>query len=81
MCRIHGYRQCTRTEGHHPGPRAFGRKAPDRRILPFCTVHHRTGSASVHVLGRRFAAFHGIDLEAEIRRLNATYGSRYAEAA
>lgn len=81
VCRIHGYRQCTRTEGHHPGPRGLGQKVPDRRQLPICTVHHRSGSVSAHVLGKKFAEYHGIDLEAAIRRLNALYDLRYAEAA
>ncbi len=80
ICRRHGFRQCAPTEGHHYGPRGLGQKVPDRRLLPLCTPHHRTGAAAIHVLGRRFAEYHGIDPEAEIRRLNAQFDA-HAEAA
>lgn len=80
VCQRYGYRQTTRTEGHHHGPRGLSQKAPDRRLLPICIVHHQSGSTAIHVLGRRFAEYHGIDLEAEIARLNARYDAR-AEAA
>lgn len=73
VCASHGATQCTPTEGHHYGPRAFGRKTPDSRLIPLCAVHHRTGSASVHVLGRSFAAVHGLDIEAAIVEFNERY--------
>jgi hypothetical protein len=74
VCARHGFRQCTATEGHHYGPRGLSQKAPDRRMLPLCRVHHRTGSAAIHVLGKRFAGYHGLDLEAEVWGLNARFG-------
>jgi hypothetical protein len=68
-----GERQTTPTEAHHAGPRAFGRKAPARCALPLCREHHRTGRTAVHRLGKQFWAYHGIDPQAEIARLNKEF--------
>ena len=72
-CTVPGCRQSTPTEAHHFGPRAFTRKAPDRKTLPLCMEHHRTGREAAHALGRRFAEHHKIHPEFEIVRLNREY--------
>jgi hypothetical protein len=61
-------------EAAHTGDRALGRKASDRRAIPLCPYHHRTGPKSFHTLGRRaFEAFHSLDIEALIKELNDWY--------
>ena len=72
-CIIPACRQTTVTEAHHFGPRAFTKKAPDRKALPLCMEHHRTGREAAHALGRRFGDHHRIDPQREILRLNTEY--------
>ena len=60
-------------KAHHAGVRGLGQKADDRTCLPLCEQHHTEGSAAVHRLGKHFWAYHGIDRDAEIARLNAEY--------
>lgn len=81
ICQHHGERQQYPTEAHHYGPRGLGQKVPDRQAIPLCIDHHRTSRTAVHVLGRRFAEFHGIDIWQEIERLNQQYDSGIRKAA
>ncbi len=56
------------------GPRGFGQKSSDFSAIPLCFWDHVGGPDSYHRLGeRRFAARHGIDLQAVVSRLNEAY--------
>lgn len=58
-------------ESHHVGH--FGRaRENDFNAIPLCALgHHREGPFAVHRLGRKaFESRFGIDLDAEVRRLN-----------
>lgn len=74
ICARRGMVQESRTDAHHHGPRGLGVKVPDERAVPLChDAHHQYGPEAVHVLGKRFAEYHGIDMEAEIGGLQARY--------
>ncbi len=74
ICRMRRLRQRSPTEAHHYGPRGLGTKVPDKQAIPLCGIeHHRLGREAVHVLGRRFADHHKIDVWGEIERLNTAY--------
>ncbi len=74
VCSIKGEQQTTSTTAHHYGPRAYGTKVSDRRAIPLCFErHHLFGPEAVHVLCRRWAEYHGLDVEELIRRLNREY--------
>ena len=61
-------------QAHHAGDHGFGRKAPDWTAVPLCVEHHLTGSYAVHGwIGRHFWEYHGLDRDAEIRRLHEAY--------
>lgn len=62
-----------RVEAAHTGPHGLGQKSSDYTAIPLCQSHHRTGKAAHHVLGRRFAEHHGLDLPALTARLNQCY--------
>jgi hypothetical protein len=68
-CAVCGTRR--NIEAAHTGPRGLGQKAPDTSAIPLCVKHHRTGSDSYHKLGRRFAQYHRLDIQAIVRKLNA----------
>ena len=52
----------------------MGQKGSDFAAMPLCAEHHRMGTNSVDRLGkRRFALFHGIDVERLVARLNARW--------
>ena len=53
--------QSTPTEVAHVGERGLGVKSDDRETIPLCIVHHRTGAAAHHVLGKNFWQFHQVD--------------------
>jgi hypothetical protein len=71
---------CTRrpVEAHHAGDHGMSQLAPDRTAIPLCggVGHHNFGKYSVHVMGRRFYAFHRIDRDALIADLNRRYDER-----
>ena len=80
-CIIHG-NKCAVSESADPnhilqkGHGKTGSKCSDRRTLPFCRWHHDC----YHAEGRvKFEIAYGIDLEAEIRRLNQLYDRTQAE--
>lgn len=50
-----------RVEAAHVGLRGMSQKCPDREAVPLCAVHHRTGEASHHRLGKRFWDHYGIE--------------------
>jgi hypothetical protein len=81
ICQHHGERQQTPTEAHHFGPRGLSQKVPDRQAVPLCIEHHRTGRTAVHVLGKRFADHHCIEIWQAIEQLNQQYDSGYQIAA
>ncbi len=59
---------------HHV--RTLGSPKDDTRTLPLCPAHHmiQWGPESIEALGKRgFEERHGVDLEAEISRLQALY--------
>ena len=62
-------------EAHHAGERGLGQKCPDREAIPLCPGHHRRDGwpDSAHRLGKKFWTYHGIDLDAVIRKLQARY--------
>lgn len=68
ICQRESMEQTTMTEAAHVGDRGLGQKCSDRETLPLCAVHHRTGSAAHHVLGKRFWTHHGIDKPETIRK-------------
>lgn len=63
VCAAKGLEQTTPTEAAHSGPRGLGMRCPDRQSIGLCAEHHRTGRDAQHVLGKRFAAHHGIDID------------------
>ena len=64
-------------EAAHFGPRGLGQKADDRRSLPLCTKHHRTGSDSYHRLGPvKFAQRHDLDVNTLISLLNTFFDEK-----
>ena len=68
--------QQTQTEAHHYGPRAYGTKAPDYQAIPLCRAHHQWPHwEAVHTLGKRWAEYHDIDVDAEIEQLRRDYSS------
>lgn len=75
ICQKQQTEQTSHTEGHHAGQNHGLRQKPhDRTLLPLCGVeHHREGPESVQKLGKRFEEVHGIDIDAEIQRLNREY--------
>lgn len=62
-----------RVEAHHAGDHGFAQKAPDRSAIPLCGYHHRLARNSVHVLGKAFWTYHGLDRDAIIKQLNTGY--------
>jgi hypothetical protein len=62
-----------KTEAHHAGDHGMGQKANDRTAIPLCNFHHREGRTSVHVLGKMFWRFHGLDRDKIIMDLNQRY--------
>lgn len=70
---VHGYASAAQLlpspcggvlEVHHD--RLRGSPANDRKTVPVCSAHHRTGPHSLAQLGRRgFQEFHGIDMDRE----------------
>lgn len=60
-------------EAHHAGVRGLMQKASDRTAVSLCSWHHRLGPESVHVLGKRFWAHHGLDRDKIIDELNARF--------
>ena len=75
-----------KAEPHHAGPRGLSQRSSDREALPFCRRHHRRvglggGPDSVHVLGKRFWQFHGIDRIEAIQEHNARYEREERKAA
>lgn len=74
ICYRNGVMQRSRTDAHHHGPRGLGTKVADDRAVPLChEEHHIFGPESAHRLGKRFAEVHGVDMEAEIERLQSGY--------
>ena len=64
-------------EAAHFGPRGLGQKADDRRTLPLCPKHHRTGNDSYHKMGpAKFAQHHCLDVNALISILNKFFDER-----
>ena len=64
-------------EAHHEPPKGMGGGGDwhDRKTVPLCDWHHKSGQESRHQLGKQgFEAAHGIDLEREIRRLQEAHG-------
>ncbi|HEV3332035.1 MAG TPA: hypothetical protein VG096_13680 [Bryobacteraceae bacterium] len=56
----------------HTGPHGISQKSSDLSTIPLCRRHHRTGDNSYHRLGpRRFAAVHGLNIQAIVARLSA----------
>lgn len=51
----------------------MGQKASDWSALPLCWWDHREGPHSNHKLGKRWAAFHGLDLDAVRARYRAEF--------
>ena len=68
ICRVHGI------EAHHePSKSRDPAGWHDRKTLPLCDSHHR-GRWGIHSLGvEGFQTKHGVDIEAEIAKLNAKY--------
>ncbi|MGH9772206.1 MAG: hypothetical protein ACRD4Q_10985 [Candidatus Acidiferrales bacterium] len=60
-------------EAAHIGLRAFGCKCEDRETAPACRWCHQTGPHSLHRMGRKFWAHHGIDRMELIARLQGEY--------
>lgn len=58
---------------HHAGQRGLMQKADDRTALPLCMGHHLTRPDAVHVLGKAFYAYHGLDKAALIENFNTQY--------
>ena len=70
------------TEAAHIGSRGLSQKCPDREAIPLCACeHHREGSNSAHVMGRRFWTFWGLDKEELIQRYNREYELWYSDRA
>ncbi len=71
ICERLGVLQEGSTEAAHVGDRGLGQKCSDLEALPLCAWgHHRVGPYSIHVLGKRFWAHHGLDREALIQDYN-----------
>lgn len=69
-----GIPQASHTEVAHVGTRGLGQKCSDRETIPLCAHHHRTLKTAIHVIGRpEFERVHGVNIEAEILRLNEAY--------
>jgi hypothetical protein len=60
-------------EAAHVGVRGLSQKAPDREALPVCSRHHRESICSLHFMGKKFWAFHGLDKN----KLIAEYQARF----
>jgi hypothetical protein len=63
-------------QAHHAGARGLGQKCSDRETIPLCSLHHLVGKDAIHVLGRRFWDYHGLDKDRIIETLNKLYDSR-----
>ena len=74
-CIVCGTRR--RVEAAHFGPRGLGQKADDRRTLPLCLNHHRTGSDSYHRLGPlKFSEHHHLDVNTLTNILNTFFDEK-----
>jgi hypothetical protein len=73
LCENFHFDQRTRTEAAHVGRRGLSQKCPDREAIPLCTHHHRTGSASQHVLGKDFWTVWNVDRANIVSALNTYY--------
>lgn len=74
--------QASKTEAAHVGPRGLGQKCSDRQTVPLCALdHHRQGPESVHVLGKGFWNYHGLDRDAIIAELNGRYEEEHVQPA
>lgn len=66
--------QRDKTEVAHVGLRGLAQKCNPWEVIPLCQWHHgREFPQSVHVLGKRFWEFHGLDRYALIRRFKTQY--------
>ena len=63
-------------EAAHSGPHGLNEKAPDLDALPLCHGHHQTKPDSYQQLGRAFFAYHRLNREAILRRLNEEFRRR-----
>ena len=67
-------------ETHHD--RHHGSRATDKKALPACAGHHRTGPHSVEALGREgFQVYHGLDLDTECAKYETEWRVRKASGA
>lgn len=60
-------------EAAHVGVRGLSQKAPDREALPVCIFHHTQGRYSLHVMGKKFWEFHGLDKDYLIAKHQARF--------
>ncbi len=65
--------QWTPTEAAHVGERGLSQKCSDRKTLPLCERHHRTGPLAAHQLGKKFWEYHSLDRVKLIELYNAQY--------
>lgn len=66
--------QRSKTEAAHTGPHGLGQKSNDDTAIPLCGLeHHREGPHSIHVLGKRFWEFHGLDRDVLLAKLRQRY--------
>lgn len=68
-------------EAHHSPARRRGLDWHDRKTVPLCSLHHTGGVDAIHYgvecgTTARFEAYHGVDISAEIERLNREYDER-----
>lgn len=61
------------TEAHHASDHGFAQRAPDKTAIPLCSRHHRESTIAVHIMGKRFWAFHNLDRDEIIKELNERY--------
>lgn len=76
-CLAHGVHAAVRIEAHHIheiGQKGMGTKAPDRRAIPLCPIAHRLYHEDLRA---DFESYYGLDLEAEILRLNREFDALY----
>jgi len=71
------YTDQVRSEAAHVGRRGLGQKCSDRQTIPLCGEHHRFGSDSHHVLGKKFWEHHDLHRDLLIAELNTRYEEQF----
>ena len=79
LCSKIGYpEQGSPTEAAHVGDRGLRQKCSDRKTLPLCAHHHRTGKFSHHNLQKQFWSVWNLNRDELIEWYNALYESERA---